>query len=65
MAPWLGLRSIGMVERVCSIGDIQTLERRFFLNSIGADAHRFAHAVRGHWGAENQLHGHLDVVCSA
>jgi predicted transposase YbfD/YdcC len=61
---WSGLRSIGMVERVCIIGDTQTSERRFFLNSIEADARRFAHAVRGHWGVENRLHWRLDVVFS-
>ena len=27
-----------------------------------ADAKRFAHAVRGHWGIENGLHWRLDVV---
>ena len=61
---WMGLSSIGMVERICAIGDTQTSERRFFLNSIGADARRFAHAVRGHWGVENRLHWRLDVVFS-
>lgn len=59
---WMGLRSIGMVERICWIGDTQTSERRFFLNSIRADGRRFAHAVRGHWGVENRLHWRLDVV---
>jgi predicted transposase YbfD/YdcC len=29
---------------------------------IGADAKRFAHAVRGHWGVENRLHWRLDVI---
>jgi predicted transposase YbfD/YdcC len=61
---WTGLRSIGMVERECWIDDTHSLETRFFLNSISADAHRFAHAVRGHWGVENRLHWRLDVVFS-
>ena len=59
---WAGLRSIGMVERTCQSGDTQTLERRYFINAIAADAKRFAHAVRGHWGVENRLHWRLDVV---
>ena len=59
---WAGLRSIGMVERRCSIGETQTLERRYYINSIPAQAKRFAHAVRGHWGVENRLHWRLDVV---
>ena len=59
---WTGLRSIGMVERRCLIGETETIERRWFINSIHADAKRFAHAVRGHWGVENGLHWRLDVV---
>lgn len=61
-ARWVGLRSIGMVERTCLIGDRETIEHRYFINSIPADAPRFAHAVRGHWGVENRLHWRLDVV---
>lgn len=59
---WRALRSIGMVERECWIDDRHTLERRYFINSLPADAKRFAHAVRGHWGVENRLHWRLDVV---
>jgi predicted transposase YbfD/YdcC len=59
---WAGLRSIGMVERTCLIGDKQTEERRHFINSIPANAKRFAGAVRGHWGIENKLHWRLDVI---
>ena len=61
---WVGLRSIGMVERRCWINGIETVERRFFIASIPADARRFARAVRGHWGVENRLHWRLDVVFS-
>jgi predicted transposase YbfD/YdcC len=59
---WKGLRSIGMVERYCTIGDTETVEQRYYINSIGAEAERFAHAVRDHWGVENRLHWRLDVV---
>ncbi|WP_165742425.1 ISAs1 family transposase [Candidatus Thiosymbion oneisti] len=59
---WSGLRSIGLVERRCLTGEIETVEQRFFVNAIAADAPRFAHAVRGHWGVENRLHWRLDVV---
>jgi predicted transposase YbfD/YdcC len=59
---WQGLRSIGMVERQCLIGETQTLQRRYYINSIRAEAKRFAHAVRDHWGVENRLHWRLDVV---
>ncbi len=31
---WKGLRRIGMMERECQQGDIKTVERRYFINSI-------------------------------
>ncbi len=46
---WKGLRSIGMAERECRQGGTQTLERRYFINSIAAEAKTFAQAVPGHW----------------
>jgi len=61
---WAGLCSIGMVERECIQGDVTTVEQRFFINSISADAKLFAKAVRGHWGIENSLHWRLDVTLS-
>ena len=59
---WVGLKSIGMVERVCLTGEKETVERRYFINSFAADARIFAKAVREHWGVENRLHWRLDVV---
>lgn len=59
---WVGLRSIGMVERECTQGGKISREQRYFINSIAADAKPFAHAVRSHWGIENRLHWRLDVV---
>jgi predicted transposase YbfD/YdcC len=45
---WKGLRSIGMAEREYLKSEIITIDRRYFINSIAADAKRFASAVRGH-----------------
>ena len=59
---WAGLRSIAMVERECWSEDKHTVERRHYITAIGADAKRFAGAVRGHWGVENLLHWRMDVV---
>jgi predicted transposase YbfD/YdcC len=59
---WKGLRSIGLVERECWVGETRSIERRYFINSIAADAKQFAHAVRGHWSVENRLHWRLDGV---
>ena len=59
---WKGLRSIGLVERECWVGETRSIERRYFINSIAADAKQFAPAARGHWSVEDRLHGRLDVV---
>ncbi|RYD70619.1 MAG: ISAs1 family transposase [Verrucomicrobiaceae bacterium] len=59
---WEGLRSVGVVESMREIDGKQTFERRYYLSSLELDAERFARAVRGHWGVENQLHWVLDVV---
>lgn len=59
---WKGLCSVGMVERECVEGERRSMERRYFIGSIAADAKLFAHAVRGHWGIENGLHWRMDVV---
>ena len=59
---WKGLQSIGMVQRESTVGDKTTIETRYFINSIQADAKMFAKAVRSHWGVENNLHWCLDVT---
>lgn len=59
---WKGLSSIGMVERECHQNGKLTIEKRYFISSIAADAKVFANAVRSHWGIENELHWRLDVV---
>ena len=56
---WPGLRSIGLAERECWQGSHHSVEQRYFLNSLTADATTFANAVRGHWGIENRLHWRL------
>ena len=60
---WNGLKSIGMVEYEStdkSSGEI-SVEKRFFISSLTADAKKFANAIRMHWGIENGLHWCLDV----
>jgi predicted transposase YbfD/YdcC len=59
---WPGLKSIGIAETILEYANGKTSkERRFFINSIAADAKQFAKAVRGHWGVE-ALHWTLDVT---
>jgi len=38
------------------VGEQSTLERRYFISSLTADAKQLLRAVRGHWGIENKLH---------
>jgi predicted transposase YbfD/YdcC len=59
---WPGLRSIGMVEATRTLARETSVEQRFYLTSLKADAQEFAHAVRNHWGIENGLHWTLDVT---
>jgi len=59
---WEGLRSVGVVEARRTVGDKESVERRYYLSSLPAEVQTFARAVRGHWGVENSLHWVLDVV---
>ena len=59
---WPGMKSVGKVVRRRTCGDKSTLEVCYFITSLEIDAAIFAHAVRGHWGVENNLHWQLDVI---
>lgn len=61
-AKWPGLRSIGCVESERTIQEQTSVERRYYLSSLRADAQELARAVRAHWSIENNLHWVLDVV---
>ena len=61
-APWHGLRSVAMVERVREIDGERQHQRHYFITSLPADAEQLAEAVRGHWHVENKLHWRLDVT---
>lgn len=62
-AAWAGLRSFIMVEAEREVlGQAATVERRYFISSLPADAKRSLRAVRGHWQVENALHWVLDVA---
>jgi predicted transposase YbfD/YdcC len=62
-AKWAGLRSFIMVEAEREVvGQATTVERRYFISSLAANAEQSLRAVRGHWGVENSLHWVLDVA---
>ena len=52
---WKGLNVVGMVQSIREQDGHTSSEYRYYIGSIGNDAQRFAKAVRGHWGVENDL----------
>lgn len=58
---WVGLRTIAAVECERTVGALTTVQRRYFISSLKADAALIAASVRSHWGIENSLHWVLDV----
>jgi predicted transposase YbfD/YdcC len=59
---WKGLTSIGCVESKRTLRDETSVEYRYYLTSLKANASEFAEAVRAHWRVENSLHWVLDVT---
>jgi predicted transposase YbfD/YdcC len=59
---WKGFCRVGVVESRRTLQGRESVERRYDLSSLKADAKQFARAVRGHWGVENAPHWVLDVV---
>jgi len=58
---WKQLNVVGMVQSIREQDGHTSSEYRYSIGSIGNDAQRFATAVRGHWGVENDLHWSLDI----
>jgi predicted transposase YbfD/YdcC len=58
---WPKLRVVGMCCRERTIKGEQTTEVCYFIGSRRMAARRYAAALRGHWGIENNLHWQLDV----
>lgn len=59
---WKGLKTIGVVIRVCEENGVETSDTRFYISSLRRHGERFAQAVRSHWGIENSLHWSLDMT---
>jgi len=59
---WKSCKSIMMVKSERTLhGQPSSVERRYYISSLRADAHRAAKAVRGHWSIES-THWILDVA---
>lgn len=59
---WEGLRSVVFVESERFVGESLTVEERYYLSSLPADARLLNEAARSHWAVENSLHWVLDVA---
>lgn len=60
---WPGLKSVVCVEAHRQvIGQAPSIERRYYITSLAADAQALGQAIRAHWGIENSLHWVLDVA---
>jgi predicted transposase YbfD/YdcC len=59
---WPDLKSFAVIEAERCINGKASLERRFYISSLPADAQRLAQAVRAHWAVENSLHWCMDVA---
>ena len=58
---WEGLKTLACVRSTRTIKGEISEELRFYISSLDSDARSIAHAIRGHWGIENQVHWLLDV----
>jgi predicted transposase YbfD/YdcC len=59
---WKGLQTIAMVESERTVlGEETSLERRYYISSLSADAKQLGKAIRGHWSIENSSHWVLDI----
>ena len=58
-ADWSGLSGFGMVRSQVTVGEVESYEIRYTINSLKS-VEQFAHAWRKHWRIENGLHYCLD-----
>lgn len=59
---WAKLQTIVMIRTHRHEGGQSSVEDRFFISSVLADAHQLLEAKRAHWSIENDLHWTLDVA---
>lgn len=58
---WNGLKSIACVKSQRLVKGKETMEQRYYISSLEADAWKIGRAIRSHWSVENKLHWQLDV----
>ncbi len=58
---WKDLISIACLKSTRETKGKETVEYRYYISSLKADAWKIGHAIRSHWSVENKLHWQLDV----
>ena len=61
---WSGIKSLSVIEshRTVKKTGKTSIERRYYISSLEADAEKVLFCSRSHWGIENKLHWVLDVA---
>ena len=59
---WPGLRALVKVSAERRINGKTSVQDRYYISSLPADATQLLAAVRAHWGIENKVHWSLDVT---
>jgi predicted transposase YbfD/YdcC len=59
---WSGLKTFGLAIRRCIADGQETVDHRYYINSLPRHGRRFARCVRDHWSIENSLHWVLDMT---
>jgi predicted transposase YbfD/YdcC len=59
---WRDLNALVRIRSTCTVGDITSIEDRFYLTSLPLDAQKIMGAIGLHWGIENGLHWILDTA---
>lgn len=59
---WCDLKTVVLLESRVTVNGKMTVEQRYFISSLPANAEEIAKAIRSHWAIENSLHWVLDVT---
>jgi predicted transposase YbfD/YdcC len=59
---WAGLKSVIVVESKRTLNGKTSVEKRYYISSLEANAERLNSIARAHWGIGNSLHWILDAT---
>lgn len=59
---WPTIQSLSRISAKRTVGDVTTIEERYFISSLPPDSAKILRAARSHWGIENGLHWVLDIA---